>query len=253
MLKHLKPLAIQLGVYRPMRFIHDQLFARWRLRELDKNVAFYAPFIQRGELCFDLGANIGDKMAAMVALGARVVAVEPQRECIDELTARYCGNDGVHIVAKVVGSEPGAGKLRLSAKSTQFASMMKGWHDTGDTYADVIITTFDELVREYGHPVFCKIDVEGFELEVFRGMTSPPRRLCFEYHLTDELWSGTLACLNYLEEKWHPRFNFSPIEQMAFELPTWCDHGAFVKELDVRRGDVRFFYGDVYVDFGASS
>ena len=47
----------------------------WRRQRLDR---FYRRFIAPGDLVFDIGAHLGDRLAAFARLGARVVAVEPQ-------------------------------------------------------------------------------------------------------------------------------------------------------------------------------
>jgi hypothetical protein len=46
---------------------------------LRKRLTFYRNFIRNGDLCFDIGANIGTRTEAFLELGAKVVAVEPQR------------------------------------------------------------------------------------------------------------------------------------------------------------------------------
>jgi hypothetical protein len=38
----------------------------------------YGRFVKPGDLVFDIGAHVGDRVAAFRRLGARVVAVEPQ-------------------------------------------------------------------------------------------------------------------------------------------------------------------------------
>ena len=45
-----------------------------RRRELD----LYRQFIRKGDLCIDVGANIGDKTDLFLRLGASVIAIEPQ-------------------------------------------------------------------------------------------------------------------------------------------------------------------------------
>jgi hypothetical protein len=40
--------------------------------------ALYARFLRPGDLAFDIGAHVGDRIASFRRLGARVVALEPQ-------------------------------------------------------------------------------------------------------------------------------------------------------------------------------
>ena len=40
-------------------------------------IQIYASFIRPGDLCFDIGAHLGDRIHAGSELGARVVALEP--------------------------------------------------------------------------------------------------------------------------------------------------------------------------------
>ena len=40
--------------------------------------ALYGEFVAPGDLAFDIGAHVGNRTRALVALGCRVVAVEPQ-------------------------------------------------------------------------------------------------------------------------------------------------------------------------------
>jgi 16S rRNA A1518/A1519 N6-dimethyltransferase RsmA/KsgA/DIM1 with predicted DNA glycosylase/AP lyase activity len=56
---------------------------------LAKELDFYSRLIKRDDLCFDIGANIGDKTNVFVRLGAVVVAVEPQESCWQVLKRRF--------------------------------------------------------------------------------------------------------------------------------------------------------------------
>ena len=40
--------------------------------------ALYARFLRAGDLAFDIGAHVGDRISSFRRLGARVVALEPQ-------------------------------------------------------------------------------------------------------------------------------------------------------------------------------
>jgi hypothetical protein len=54
---------------------------------------------------------------------------------------------------------------------------------------EVPVVTLDALIAQHGEPAFVKIDVEGYEPQVLRGLTRPVQALSFEFHgrLLDEL------------------------------------------------------------------
>ena len=74
------------------------------------------------------------------------------------------------------------------------------------------MTTLDELIAAHGEPAFCKIDVEGFEVEVLAGLTRPLRALSFEY--LPMAHDAALAVLDRVGELGAYRYNYSPIETM---------------------------------------
>ena len=49
----------------------------------------YGSFVRRGDLVFDVGAHVGDRVASFRRLGARVVAVEPQPALVKVLKLFY--------------------------------------------------------------------------------------------------------------------------------------------------------------------
>ena len=59
---------------------------RHRSRAMD---ALYGQFVKRGDLVFDIGAHVGDRVASFRRLGARVVAVEPQPALAFTLSMLY--------------------------------------------------------------------------------------------------------------------------------------------------------------------
>src|SRR4051794_25269312 len=86
-----KKFAISLGLYRSSRFLYRHLINREQLHGLRHDTAFYSKIVDAGSLCFDVGANIGEKAEALLYAGATVVAFEPQPDCMSELKAR-CGH-----------------------------------------------------------------------------------------------------------------------------------------------------------------
>src|SRR5688572_22262126 len=76
------------GVARSLAMYYGIPFRAQRLRR------FYSQFVRPGALCFDVGAHAGNRVRCWRALGARVVAIEPQRDFVRILRWLYGGDDG---------------------------------------------------------------------------------------------------------------------------------------------------------------
>ena len=154
--------------------------------------ALYRRFVKRGDLVFDIGAHVGDRVAAFRRLGAKVVAVEPQPALASTLTMLYGPSSNVVIERAAVGRNAGDVRLMvntdnptISTASNAFihaAQDAPGWQGQHwDKSIRVPMTTLDALIDEHGVPAFIKIDVEGFEEEVLMGLTQPTAALSFEF------------------------------------------------------------------------
>src|SRR3954451_22519767 len=75
---------------------------------------FYGQFISTGDLVFDVGAHVGKRTAVFLALGARVVAVEPQAECVAELRRSFARNDRLSIVPHALAATEGTQPSRAT-------------------------------------------------------------------------------------------------------------------------------------------
>jgi len=218
-------------------------------------LAFYRQFISRGALCFDIGANLGNRTELFLALGARVVAVEPQIECCEELDARFARNTAFVLERKALGPETGAAVLRRTSRpASTISSMSSEWiervRESGrfreydwTELEEVVMTTLDDLVERYGTPMFCKIDVEGFEAEVLAGLSRPIPSLSVEF--TPEHVDAAERCLAHLDELGAYEYNYSLGESLELSRERWCSREAIVERLRGFGSDVLVF-GDVY-------
>jgi FkbM family methyltransferase len=212
----------------------------------------YSQFVGRGDLCFDLGAHVGDRIRAWTRLGARVVALEPHPAFADLLDRWYGGRSDVTLLNEAVGARPGATKLFVSQKNPTLSTLSPEWIHAiqrsrqfrgieWETTVQVDVTTLDCLIHAHGLPVFCKIDVEGYELEVLNGLSEAIPALSLEYN--PAVPDIALGCISRLTELGEYEFNWTVRELPRFRSSAWLDPDSMGAELrklplEARTGDV---------------
>jgi FkbM family methyltransferase len=230
---------------------------RSRFRQLAasdrKMMKFYSQFVRPGDLVFDVGANRGNRSKIFLALGATVVAFEPQSQCVDYLEMVTDGRRDFRLVRKAVGAVEGSAEMLMSDVDV-LSSLSPGWVEAtsatgrfGDatwTRREMVpVTTLDRAMQEFGVPRFAKIDVEGFELEVFLGMSKPIPALSFEF--TPEYLENAIRCIDRLSSLGTIEGQISRGESMEFALPGWQPQDELKKSLSAVDRD----FGDIYVRF----
>jgi FkbM family methyltransferase len=213
----------------------------------------YGEFLGPGDVAFDIGAHVGGRVRVWRHLGARVVAVEPQPDCLRVLRLLYGRDRDVAIVPGAAGAVRGKAQLALSSATPTVSSMSSDWirsvtADSSfarvrwDRSAEVAVTTLDDLIAAHGVPAFCKIDVEGFEADVLAGLTRPVPALSFEY--IPSAHDASLQVLRIVERLGPYEYNYSPVETMRLASPRWLDAPELRRQLERIRPRGRS--GDVY-------
>lgn len=241
-----------IGLGRAIGPIGEALRGGKALRQSQRMREFYAALLPKGALVFDIGANVGTMSRIFAGLGARVVAVEPNPDCARhiELSTR---RGQVEVLAAAVSDRDGQAALKVSDRKDKMSSLSDEWRaavsrENAD-YAGmwkrevtVPTITLDALIQRYGEPWYIKIDVEGYEEQVIKGLSQCPSLLSFEFNRVflepalKALESGVFD---------DTVFNYTLIDPVRFELADWVERNELKKAiLELGEGQG---LGDVFV------
>src|ERR1044071_8008966 len=99
--------------------------------ERKRGISFYSDFVEPRDLCFDIGANVGHRTELLRAVGARVVAVEPQAVCAQELQRRFSDDPDVMVIVSAAGGAPGTAEIAVCDEDTTISTMSSRWRNEG--------------------------------------------------------------------------------------------------------------------------
>lgn len=244
----------------------DLLPVKWKLRikkvKMNKSLLykkrreFYFSFFDDNKLFFDVGANLGNRIEPIIFDKIQIVAIEPQKDCIKHLENKF--GDLITIEPVALGAKAGstssmhiANSSTVSSLSSKFIEKTKesGRFSEVSWDTDILVTlnTLDNLIDKHGVPGFIKIDVEGYENEVLKGLTRPVPALSIEYTLP-ELKEELIYCFNEIDRIYNSNFyfNYAPGEELVYGYENYR-HSS---ELNIMFEDPKFNksgFGDIYI------
>jgi FkbM family methyltransferase len=183
--------------YSPLFRLYERVFKPQIIAQHKKEVSLYQSFLHSPALIFDIGAYDGHKTAAFAEISSKVISCEPDPDSFRILSDRFrhCKNK-VHLLNCAVYDKQGEALLQRNVKGSAFNTLNTEWsdilqRDRGERWSEKIkfdesisvvtkTTTLDHLIEQFGLPDFIKVDVEGSELQVMRGLTKKIRAVSFE-------------------------------------------------------------------------
>ena len=223
-----------IGLLRSLAMYYGRPDRAWRM------ASFYRQFMRPGDLCFDIGAHVGGRVRTWTGLGARVVAVEPQPHLMQLLRRWYGASPQVTLVEEAVGAKPGVQQIFISERTPTVSTLSTEWMADvlrAESFAGVqwesatgvAVTTLDDLIARYGEPVFCKIDVEGYELEALLGLSRPLQAISVEY--VPAARHIAVKCIRRLDALGAYAYNWTKGEQHRWQSPVWLSADDMLQRL----------------------
>lgn len=216
---------------------------------------FYSQFLKKGELYYDVGANLGNRIEPVLKIGAKVVAIEPQETCYKFLEKKY--GSRIQLVKKGLGEKEEVKEFFMSGSHT-ISSFSRNWIESvkksgrfsqykWDKKKLIEIITLDGLIEKYGTPKFIKIDVEGYELEVLKGLSKPVNFISFEYTVPEQT-SLAISCIEQISKiaAGHIECNYSKGESMKWANESWLSADGMIAFIKSEKFEKPGF-GDIYV------
>jgi FkbM family methyltransferase len=221
--------------------------------------SFYGSLLPPKSLVFDIGANVGIFAEIFCSLGAKVIALEPNADCVRHIQLSY-PDANIEVIQAVAGAENGLALLNMSDERDDVSSLSQEWisaitaerreyEGLWKRQVTTPMVSLDTLIGHCGKPYFIKIDVEGFESQVLDGLSLQPELLSFEFNRS--YMDAALRCLDKPLFSAESVFNFALIDPVRFELKDWVGKDAIKAALTkIERADQ---YGDVFVRRGSKS
>jgi len=246
MLTAVKNILKKLRVFNQLKYsafgdLYYNWFNRPQYKATQKELAFYQSFLSSCKLIFDIGANDGHKTVVFKKLANKVVACDPDPYNIKILHIRFGKNNAVTIEPFAITDYIGECSFYIQQPGSPLNSINPQWktileEHNNNRWAEPIAfskitlkaktTTLDALIEKHGLPDFIKIDVEGNEQNVLKGLSHPVNYISFEV-LLPEFLNEAINCLNLLLSiHKNYRFNYSVDETII--LQEFLDYENFI-------------------------
>ncbi len=205
-------------------------------KKYQEEVNFYSEILTTinypKDLIFDVGANLGKKSAIFSKLSKKIIAFEPSEKLFGYLQKRF-RQSNIEVFNCALGSNISLSEFYEINGNEAYNSLSKKHIETTVTKREIstielvtrrkvnveIIETF---IKKFGVPVYIKVDVEGYEYEVIKGLKTPVPLISFEANLP-EFCEESINIIEYLSTISCDKYQFNFTSGNFLLLPNFVN------------------------------
>lgn len=208
---------------------------------------FYKKLLNKKDLVFDIGANKGNKTNIFLKLKSKVIAVEPDKTNQKVLHSRFNYNDNLIVVNKIVSDKIGVETLNIVSDGNEVNTCSDKWKEVIENNEnnrfeadrsftireEIESTTLSDLIKKFGSPKYIKIDVEGYEYNVLKGLKSCVNMISFEANIPEFIDESKkcIDIINNLSENYSYKFT----DTINFQSNNWVNFQEIMKIIETTK------------------
>lgn len=166
--------SIKLGnfLYKNAFFLYKPIYSSFKKRQDAFEIELLNKYIQKNNTVLDIGANIGfyaSIISEIVGSNGKVYCFEPDNTNYNYLQKSTSGLNNVKAINIAVGKKKEKIKIYTSKEINVDHRTYKP--EEYDKEIEIDCISIDEYLIEGTKVDFIKIDIQGYEIEAFKGMT----------------------------------------------------------------------------------